>query len=111
MSVKVLKQRAFCMKALQRLKRVQQRFSVYTAFLTKIRDLFMMQRCNICDFMFLIITIIIILIIYLENDVQGTKTRLHNARVLKHNFNNRELHTQHIFLTTQQDRNWSLIFG
>ena len=103
------------MNALQRLKRVQQRFSVYTAFLTKIRDLFMMQRCNICDFMFLIITIIIIIIIiiiiYLENDVQGTKMRLHNARVLKHNFNNRELHTQHIFLTTQQDRNWSLIFG
>ena len=108
------------MNALQRLKRVQQRFSVYTAFLTKIRDLFMMQRCNICDFMFLIITIIIIIIIiimiiiiiiYLENDIQGTKTRLHNARVLKHNFNNRELHTQHIFLTTQQDRNWSLILG
>ena len=102
------------MNALQRLKRVQQRFSVYTAFLTKIRDLFMMQRCNICDFMFLIIIIIIIIIliiIYLENDVQGTKTRLHNARVLKHNFNNRELHTQHIFLTTQQDRNWSLILG
>ena len=107
------------MNALQRLKRVQQRFSVYTAFLTKIRDLFMMQRCNICDFMFLIITIIIIIIImiiiiiiiYLENDIQGTKMRLHNARVLKHNFNNRELHTQHIFLTTQQDRNWSLILG
>ena len=75
----------------------------------------MMQRCNICDFMFLIITIIIIIIIiiiiYLENDVQGTKTRLHNARVLKHNFNNRELHMQHIFLTTQQDRNWSVILG
>ena len=102
------------MNALQRLKRVQQRFSVYIAFLTKIRDFFMMQRCNICDFIFLIITIIIIIIIiiiYLENDVQGTKTRLHNARDLKHNFNNRELHTQHIFLTTQQDRNWSLILG
>ena len=97
------------MKALQRLNRVQQRFSVYTAFLTKIRDLFMMQRCNICDFMFLII--IITIIIHLENDVQGTKTRLHNARVLEHNFNdNRELHAQHIFLT-QQDRNWSLILG
>ena len=43
--------------------------------------------------------------------VQGTKTRLHNTKVLEHNFNNRELHTQHIFLTTQQDRNWSLVFG
>ena len=51
------------MKALQILKRVQQRFSVYTAFLTKIRDVFIMQRCNICDFMFLIITIMIIIII------------------------------------------------
>ena len=43
--------------------------------------------------------------------VQGTKTRLHNARVPEHKFNNRELHTQHIFLTTQQDRYWGLIFG
>ena len=43
------------------------------------------------------------------HDVQGTKTRLHNTRVPEHKFNNRELHTQHIFLTTQQDRN--LIFG
>ena len=42
---------------------------------------------------------------------RGQKTRLHNTRVLEHKFNNRELHTQHIFLTTQQDRNWSLIFG
>ena len=43
--------------------------------------------------------------------VQGTKTRLHDTRDPEHKFNNRELHTQHIFLTTQQDRYWSLIFG
>ena len=43
--------------------------------------------------------------------VQETKTRLHYTKVLEHNFNSRELHTRHIFLTTQQDRNWSLIFG
>ena len=35
---------------------------------------------------------------------RGQKTRLHNTKVLEHNFNNRELHTQHILLTTQQDR-------
>ena len=43
--------------------------------------------------------------------VQGTKTRLQNTRVLEHKFNNQELRPQHIFLTTQQDRIWSLIFG
>ena len=35
---------------------------------------------------------------------RGQKTRLQNTKVLEHNFNNRELHTQHILLTTQQDR-------
>ena len=62
------------MKALQRFKSVHQRFNVYIAFLTKIRDLLMMHGCNICDFMFLIIIIIIIIIItiiiYLEHDTK-----------------------------------------
>ena len=35
---------------------------------------------------------------------RGQKTRLQNTKGLEHNFNNRELYTQHILLTTQQDR-------
>ena len=42
----------------------------------------------------------------------GDKERAFTTQgFLNTRFNNRELHTQHIFLTTQQDRNWSLIFG
>ena len=46
-----------------------------------------------------------------EPTCPGDKTRFHNTRVPEHKFNNRELHTQHISSTTQQDRIWSLIVG
>ena len=49
--------------------------------------------------------------IKIEAGCPGDKTRFHNTRVPEHKFNNRELHTQHISSTTQQDRIWSLIFG
>ena len=61
------------MKALQRLKSSTAFQYLYSFFLYS----FMMQRCNICDFMFLIIImmiiiikIIIMIIIYLEHDTK-----------------------------------------